>query len=187
MNIQDLEAEINAIDQETAQLENSEGQSLVKKRLNIIERLASSNNTQEIELQRLRDEINRLKGEQGKPDIKANKKKDGDISSEAERKEAEANAKKDIENGDGESGENTDKKKKRQREPKLPKIIISREQDCPLDKTDLPDDLIFKGYDDVVIQELIIKTNNIKYRREVYYSPSKNKTYRGELPLVHQT
>lgn len=183
MNIQDLQAEINAIDQETAQLENSEGQSLVKKLLNIIERLASSNNTQEIELQRLRDEINRLKGEQGKPDIKANKKKDGDISSEAERKEAEANAKKDIENGDGESGENTDKKKKRQREPKLPKIIISREQDCPLDKTDLPDDLIFKGYDDVVIQELIIKTNNIKYRREVYYSPSNNKTYRGELPL----
>ena len=183
MNIQDLQAEINAIDQETAQLENSEGQSLVKKLLNIIERLASSNNTQEIELQRLRDEINRLKGEQGKPDIKANKKKDGDISSEAERKEAEANAKKDIENGDGESGENTDKKKKRQREPKLPKIIISREQDCPLDKTDLPDDLIFKGYDDVVVQELIIKTNNIKYRREVYYSPSNNKTYRGELPL----
>jgi hypothetical protein len=183
VNIQDLQAEINAIDQETAQLENSEGQSLVKKLLNIIERLASSNNTQEIELQRLRDEINRLKGEQGKPDIKANKKKDGDISSEAERKEAEANAKKDIETGDGESGENTDKKKKRQRESKLPKIIISREQACPLDKTDLPDDLIFKGYDDVVVQELIIKTNNIKYRREVYYSPSNNKTYRGELPL----
>ena len=47
----------------------------------------------------------------------------------------------------------------------------------------MPDDLIFKGYDDVVVQELIIKTNNIKYRREVYYSPSNNKTYRGELPL----
>ena len=41
---------------------------------------------------------------QGKPDIKANKKKDGNISSEAERKEAEANAKKGIENCDGESG-----------------------------------------------------------------------------------
>ena len=95
MNIQDLQAEINAIDQTTAELENSEGQSIVKKLLNIIELLASSNNAQEIELQHLRDEINRLKGEQGKPDIKANKKKDGDISSEAERKEAEANAKKD--------------------------------------------------------------------------------------------
>jgi len=183
VNIQDLQAEINAIDQETAQLENSEGQSIVKKLLNIIERLASSNNAQESELQKLRDEINRLKGEQGKPDIKANKKKDGDISSEAERKEAEANAKKDLENGDGESGENTDKKKKRQREPKLPKIIITREQDCPLDKTGLPDDLVFKYHEDVVVQDLIIITNNVKYRREVYYSPSNNKTYRGELPI----
>ena len=183
MNIQDLQAEINAIDQETAQLENSDQQSIVKKLLNIIERLASSYNAQESELQKLRDEINRLKGEQGKPNIKANKKKDGDISSEAERKEAEANAKKDIENGDGESGENTDKKKKRQREPKLPKIKIDREQICPLDKTGLPDDLVFKYHEDVVIQDLIIITNNVKYRREVYYSPSNNLTYSGELPL----
>jgi len=35
---------------------------------------------------------------QGKPDIKAIKKKDGKLSSEAERKEAEANAKKGTEN-----------------------------------------------------------------------------------------
>jgi hypothetical protein len=47
----------------------------------------------------------------------------------------------------------------------------------------LPDDLVFKDYEDVVIQDLIITTNNVKYRREVYYSPSNNKTYRGELPL----
>jgi len=72
LNIQDLQAEINAIDQEIAQIESSGGQAIVKKLLNIIERLASSNDAQESELQKLRDEINRLKGEQGKPDIKAN-------------------------------------------------------------------------------------------------------------------
>ena len=81
MKIQDLQAEINAIDQEIAQIESSVGRAIVKKLLNILERLASSNDAQEIELQKLRDEINRLKGEQGKPDIKANKKKDGKISS----------------------------------------------------------------------------------------------------------
>src|SRR5450631_2742577 len=124
LKIQDLQAEINAIDQENAQIESSEGQAIVKKLLNIIERLASSNDAQESELQKLRDEINRLKGEQGKPDIKANKKKDGNISSEAERKEAEDNAKKGIENFDGESDKNTEEKKKRQRESKLPKIKI---------------------------------------------------------------
>ena len=63
LNIQDLQAEINAIDQEIAQIESSGGQAIVKKLLNIIERLASSNDAQESELQKLRDEINRLKGE----------------------------------------------------------------------------------------------------------------------------
>ena len=94
MNIQDLQAEIIAIDQEITQLENSASQALVKKLLNLIERVVKENNTLLTERQQLRDEINRLKGEQGKPDIKANKKKDGKLSSEAERKEAEANANK---------------------------------------------------------------------------------------------
>jgi len=83
------------------------------------------------------------------------------ISSEAERKEAEANAKKGTENCDGESGKNTEEKKKRQREPKLPKIKIDREVFCPLDKAGLPDDLVFKYHEEVVIQDLIIITNNI--------------------------
>ena len=178
MSIQDLQAEIIAINQEIAQLENSVSLALVKKLLNLIERVVKENNTLLTERQQYRDEINRLKGEQGKPDIKANKKKDGDISSEAERKEAEANANKD----NNESGENSEGKKKRQREPKLPKIKINREQICLLDKAGLPDDLVFKDYEDVVIQDLIITTNNINYRREVYYSASTNKSYRGELP-----
>jgi cell division protein FtsB len=152
LSIQDLQAEIIAIDQEIAQLENSVSLALVKKLLNLIERVVKENNTLLTERQQLRDEINRLKGEQGKPDIKANKKNDGDISSEAERKEAEANANKD----NNESGENSEGKKKRQREPKLPKIKINREQICLLDKVGLPDDLVFKDYEDVVIQDLII-------------------------------
>ena len=155
MSIQDLQAEIIAIDQEIAQLENSVSLALVKKLLNLIERVVKENNTLLTERQQLRDEINRLKGEQGKPDIKANKKNDGDISSEAERKEAEASANQD----NNESGENSEGKKKRQREPKLPKITINREQICPLDKAGLPDDLVFKDYEDVVIQDLIITTN----------------------------
>jgi chorismate mutase len=178
LSIQDLQAEIIAIDQEIAQLENSVPLALVKKLLNLIERVVKENNTLLTERQQLCDEINRLKGEQGKPDIKANKKNDGDISSEAERKEAEANA--HIDNN--ESGENSEGKKKRQREPKLPKIKINREQICLLDKAGLPDDLVFKDYEDVVIQDLIITTNNVNYRREVYYSASTNKSYRGELP-----
>jgi hypothetical protein len=174
---QDLQAEINAIDQESAQLESGVEQSVVKKLLNIVERLASENEALKIEVQNLKDENNRLKGEQGKPDIKANKKKDGDISSETERKQAEANA-----NTNDEGVEDVNGKKKRQREPKLPKLKIDREEICVLDKSGLPDDLIFKGHADIIVQNIIIKTDNVRYRREVYYSPSQHKNYCGELP-----
>jgi len=175
MKIQDLQVELNVIDQETAQIESSVTQSIVKKLLNIIERLAGENGDLKNKLQELHDEIARLKGEQGKPDIKAKKKKDGDLSSEAERREAEANANNETV---VDAGEN----KKRRREAKLPKIKIDCEQICPLDKNGLPDDLIFKGYEELVIQDLMIITNNTKYRREVFYSPSQHKSYRGELP-----
>jgi hypothetical protein len=86
---------------------------------------------------------------------------DADISSEAVRKEAEANAKKDAENCKSETGEDAGGKKIRQREPKLPKLKIDREQLCPLNKDGLPDDLKFKGYEEVVIQDLIIITDTV--------------------------
>ncbi len=57
---------------------------------NLVEDLHSDNKKLREENQKLNNEINRLKGEQGKPDIKPNIKKDGDISSEQERKKAEA-------------------------------------------------------------------------------------------------
>lgn len=134
MNIKDLQAEIKAIDQEVAPAQSSGERSVFQKLLNIIERLASENDSLKSDLQKLSDEINRLKGEQGKPSIKANKKKDGDISSENERKEAEANANRGTENGHNEEGQNADGKKTRQRESKRPKITIDREQLCPWTK-----------------------------------------------------
>ena len=55
---------------------------------NVVETLVAKNDNLKNEVQSLNNEINRLKGEQGKPDIKANKKSDGDVSSEKERLEA---------------------------------------------------------------------------------------------------
>lgn len=182
MNIQGLQAEINAIDQEIAQIENSVVQTIVKKLLNLIEQVVKENDTLKTERQQLRDEINRLKGEQGKPAFKANKSKNEDISSEDERKAAEANANGEVDSRNGEAEGDAEGKKKRQRTPKLPNIKIDREQICSLDKNGLPDDLEFKGYEDVVIQDIIITTDTVNYRREVYYSPSHHKSYLGELP-----
>ncbi|WP_156033440.1 hypothetical protein [Candidatus Magnetobacterium casense] len=72
---------------------------------NLIEDISSTNRDLQVENQKLRDEINRLKGEQGKPDVKpknnGNKEGNNDISSEKER------------NDDKEKDKN-----KRNREPK---------------------------------------------------------------------
>ncbi|MDQ7089590.1 MAG: hypothetical protein Q9M50_02965 [Methylococcales bacterium] len=46
----------------------------------------------------------------------------------------------------------------------------------------MPSDLVSKGFAEVVIQDIVIKTNNIKYLREIFYSPSENKYYRAQLP-----
>jgi len=178
MKAQDVRSNLDAILRQCDQMGNGVDHELIKRLLNIIESLAAQVEALKGEVQELRDENNRLKGEQGKPDIKANKRQAQDTSSEAERKQAQADA--DMAEGIDEA--DVKGKKKRNREPKLPKVRIDHEQICPLVKDGLPVDLKFSGYEDVVIQDLIIRTNNVKYRREVYYSPSQHKTYRGELP-----
>ena len=145
----------------------------LNKLLNLVEMIHHENEELKEANQQLKDEISHLKGEQGKPKVKGNKRKNNDISSEKERKNGGA--------GDEDDPENS-KKKKRNRQPKLPQIKIDREQICQVDKSDLPKDIQFKGYSDVVIQDIKIVTDNVKYRREIYYSPSQRKTYLGDLP-----
>ncbi|KAF5411426.1 MAG: hypothetical protein C5S38_09415 [Candidatus Methanophagaceae archaeon] len=132
--------------------------------LQLIERLYEENEKVKEENQKLRDAINLLKGEQAKPDTKPSRKKPNeDISSEEERK-----------------SQKTSKKKKSK--AKKHKIKIDRIEVCKVDQNILPADAEFKGYQDVVVQEIIIKMDNVKYKIEIYYSPSQNKTYMGKLP-----
>jgi hypothetical protein len=46
----------------------------------------------------------------------------------------------------------------------------------------LPPDAQFKGYEEVIIQDLDFRTDNIKFRKEKYYSPSQKQTYLADLP-----
>lgn len=132
--------------------------------LQLIEELNGHVERLKAENQKLRDEISLMKGEQPKPDIKpSGKKPNVDISSEEERKP-----------------KNTPKNKKPK--TKKDKIKIDRVVVCEVDKDILPDDAEFKGYQDVVVQEIKIITDNVEYRKEIYYSPSQNKTYMGKTP-----
>ena len=100
--------------------------------------------------------------ERNQPQTKA-----GDISSEAERRRIE----------------NKDKAKRRKSKAKKHKIKINRTVTLSLARSKLPPDVKFKGYDTVVVQDLAIKTNNILFRKEVFYSPSERQSYRAELPF----
>ena len=133
--------------------------------INLVERLSEENEKLKIENQKLRDENSRLKGEQGKPKIRGNKieGKDNNVSSEKDRKKREG-------------------KKKKKSKAKKHKIKIDRTKVCEVDPSKLPADAKFKGYESVVVQEILIKTDNVEYKKEVFYSASENKTYVGQLP-----
>ena len=163
--IQDIIVDLHS---ETASLSDPKTKDTFNGLLNLIDRLYSENESLKEENQQLKDKVNELKGEQGKPTIKANTPQ-SDHSSELARK------------GSNDSNKGV-KKKQRQRKPKLANVKIDREQKCPIDQSILPEDAQFKGYSDIVIQDIKIITDNVRYRREMYYSPSNNKTYRGELP-----
>ena len=105
----------------------------------------------------LRDEINRLKGEQGKPKIKSNTPKapSADHSSEKERRKA----------------------RQRHKGSKKAAIKINREQVVEVDRAWLPADAEFKGYEDVVVQDILLKTDNVCFHKQKYYAPSTRQTY----------
>ncbi len=65
---------------------------------------------------------------------------------------------------------------------KLDRISIDREEVLRLDRAALPPEAEFKGYEEVVVQELHIRTDNVKFRKEKYYAASTGKTYLAPLP-----
>lgn len=131
--------------------------------MNLVESLSAKVQEQAEEIQRQRDEINRLKGEQGKPKIKANKPVSS-LSSEKERRES----------------------KPRHKESKQARIRIDRVEVVKVDHTRLPQDAKFKGYEEVVVQDMEIRLQNIKFRKEKYYSPSNRQTYQADLPAGYE-
>ena len=130
--------------------------------LNLVEALKAEGQELREQNRRLRDEINRLKGEQGKPNIKPNREKgvSCDHSSETERR----------------------KPKKWKKGRKLDKVKIDRVEELEVEPERLPADAEFKGHEEVVVQDLSIRTDNVLFRKQKYYSPSEGRTYLAELP-----
>jgi hypothetical protein len=176
--------ELSAYNSAAALLEENAGwHAVVKMLLDIIEWLSKDYFALKGKYDLLSDAYNILNGEKGRPNIKSNKKKSGDISSELERKLAESKANNQDENSGCEETKASNKNETQHRESKTDHIKIDREEVCRLNRVGLPDDLVFKDYEEIVIQELIIKTDNVKYIRERFYSPSTGMSYLADLPV----
>ena len=135
---------------------------LVRQLLNLLEDVMTDLRVAHAENQRLRDEINLLKGEQGRPTIKSNQPQppSTDHSSEQERR----------------------KPKGWSKGRKIDRIAIDREQIVQVDPDCLPPDAQFKGYEDVVVQDVVFRPDNILFHKEKFYSPSQHQTYLASLP-----
>jgi Transposase IS66 family len=137
--------------------------------LNALESVYHILDEQQILIQSLRDEINRLKGEDGKPNISAKNQK------------SESLDKRNI------SSDSVRKNKDSQRKVKPVKFDSTRMADEIkviefADKNKLPSDAVFKGYNKSHYQSFEIVTKHIEIQRAIYYSASENKVYTADLP-----
>jgi hypothetical protein len=147
-------------------IQDENARQLIVQLLNLIEDLSADLRDAQAQNQRLRDEINRLKGEQGKPKTKGNTPKPPrvDYSSERERR----------------------KPKPRQKQAKKAKLEIHREQTLEVDKASLPPDAEFKGYEDVVVQDIVFRADNVCFHKEKFWAGSTGQTYLAELPRGYE-
>jgi len=135
--------------------------------LSLVEELAAENQALRTENQHLRDELTRLKGGQGRPKIPPGKAVGGstDYSSEQERRTAP---------------------KPWQKRGKQDRVQIDRTERVAVDPATLPADAVLKGYETVVVQDLVLRTDTIAFELAVWYSPSEHRSYRARRPAGYE-
>src|ERR1035438_1684020 len=147
-----------------AGIQDERARECIRLLLNLIESLTVDLRKAQAENLYLREQLNRRQGGGGKPGQPRDTAGAKSQSSEKERAET----------------------KQRTRRGKLERVRIDREEVLKLDRSSLPPDVQFKGYEDGVVQELRIGTDNVKFRKEKYYAPSTGQTYLAPLPAGYR-
>jgi hypothetical protein len=138
---------------------------LVRQLLNVIEVLAAENMAQRTEIQHLRDEVARLKGGSAKPEITPPvPPASPDHSSEAERRT----------------------RTPRGKPKKNATLTVTREQHCVVAPERLPVDAVRHGTTEVIVQDLVLQPEVIRFVREVWFVPSTGETITAPLPDGYQ-
>jgi hypothetical protein len=131
--------------------------------LALVEAQATEIQALRTENQQLRDELARLKGGSGRPKIGPGKSTSGstDDSSEQERRSAPQSW---------------------QKRGKQDRVRIDRTERVAVDPATLPADAVFKGYERVVVQNLVLRTDTVAFELAVWYAPSERRSYRAKRP-----
>jgi len=136
--------------------------------LNVGEHLLAENAALRTQVQQLKDEIAHLKGEQGKPKFPPNRPAPpapdpASHSSESERRTRE-------------------RRKPWKKRTQLDRILLDRTARLAFAPGALPADARFKGHEAVVLQDLVLRTDNVRFLRAKFYSPSQHRTFLAPLP-----
>ncbi len=134
--------------------------------LNLIETLVAENQALRAENQQLRDENARLKGGSAKPDVKppTPPAPPTDHSSERERRAP----------------------KPRQKGRKIGILMPTRTEHCVVDPAVLPPDAIRHDTTEVMVQDLLLQPEIIRFVREVWLVASTGQTITAPLPDGYQ-
>jgi hypothetical protein len=134
--------------------------------LSLVEELAAENQALRAENQQLRDELRRLTGGSGRPKLPPGRSSGSDYSSEQERRPAP---------------------KTWQKRGKQDRVRIDRTERVAVDPAILPADAVFKGYETVVVQDLVLHTDTVAFELAVWYSPAERRSYRARRPAGYDT
>jgi hypothetical protein len=131
--------------------------------LNVVEELTAEVQALRAELAEVKDENARLQGGSGRPKLRPGKSAGGstDYSSEQERRTTP---------------------KSWQKRGKQDRVQIDRTERVAVDPATLPADAVFKGYERVVVQDLVLHTDTVAFDLAVWYSPSERRSYRARRP-----
>lgn len=138
--------------------------------VNLLEKALAENRQLKEEVAALKDENTRFKGGQGRPPLaggKSKAKNDDPLAEFKHRKPPTADP--------------SDKDRSR-KETKNAKLVIDRVETLGLAKADLPPDAVFKGYEEVVVQDVKFEATTILFRRAKYYSAEQSMSYTAPLP-----